>query len=126
MSEIGSLTPAALDFEPVMRGDTFPARPLAMLSQDGAAVEVTSALLQVRTRLRQTLVTEWKTSDDSILISGSPTPNIITLAEKPAAETAEWPLGRHDYDLEITLADGRVITLFKGDFPVNRDTSRSA
>ena len=123
MPAIDSLHPARLDFEPLKRGDTFPARPLAILSRDGSAVAVASAILQVRTRLRGVLAAEWNSSNSSVLITGSPVANTITLAAKLSSETNYWPVGTHDYDLQITLADGAVITLFKGDFPVARDTS---
>lgn len=117
------MKPGTYNFEPMTRGDSFLARPIAELSRAGDPLEVVAARMQVRVAGWGTLLLEWSTAADSISIVGDPVPNTVTLGVKTDSEMADLPTGVHVYDLEVTLADGTVMTLLAGRFPIVPDTS---
>ena len=108
------------------RGDTYTARVIAVLTNTDtdAPVAIASARLQVR-RQSGRVVHEWTTEDDSMTISGAGD-NVLTLARVEAEDTADWPPGVHDYDLEITLADDDATTFTapEGTFEITADVTR--
>jgi hypothetical protein len=75
---------------------------------DEAPVDISSARSQLRTP-KNSLVHEVDVS-----IVG----NIVSMAEVPPEVTSTWPLYVLEYDLEVTLVDGRVVTWLKGNQPV--------
>jgi hypothetical protein len=115
--------PQPFDFSGLRRGDTFEQFPFFQTSQDGSPLEIQSARMQVRTVEGRKVVLSWDSADDSILLSGSPT-NIVTLAEKTAEVTKNLAVGDHEYDIEVTFASGRVLTIFAGLFPITEDITR--
>lgn len=117
---IPPVTPATYDFPAFTRGDTFPETLFFHAEFDGAPLDISSARLHVRDRLREELLLAWTTADDSITVDNGD----ITLGEKSAAVTAVVPVGDHLYDLEIVTSEGQTITLVGGAFPVTKDYSR--
>lgn len=105
------------------RGDTFAARLFVELSEDSQPMEVTSARMQVRTPIKRRLLLEWKTDDNSLTITGAGS-NEINLGEKSDELMAALPAGDHVYDLEVTLADGTVLTVLAGKFPMREGVTQ--
>lgn len=95
------------------RGDTLPGFAVA-IDIDGQPASVNTARLQLRTA-SGALVYDWPAA-----VAG----NRVTLPDVPAAITAKWPTGLHEYDLEVTLTDGRTITWLAGTQPIAPDRTR--
>jgi len=119
--------PGLYNFPAMRRGDTFRARDLATLTQDGVALALTSARLQVRPQHGGEALLEWDTDADtptaSITGAGS---NIVRLSAKTAAEMQMIAPGTHEYDLEVVFAsDGAKLTILAGRFPVTPDITRT-
>lgn len=113
------------NFPLMRRGDTFRGRNIAKFSQDDDALEISAALLQVRTRGRNALVYEWTTEGDTpnAEITGTDS-DTVTLYPVSEEITKTWPPGDHVYDLQVTFAvDSAALTMLKGVFPVSADTS---
>ena len=119
--------PGTYNFPDHKRGDTFPDFAIATLTDadTDAAIAVTSARLQVRSRPVGTLLLEWTTEDATLTITGAGS-NVITLLEKSAEIMAAVATGTHDYDLEVVLTTGtQTLTLLAGTWLITADTSRS-
>ena len=94
----------------LVRGDTLLSWSVA-ITQDGLPVEITSARSQLR------YVGGLLVHTFDVQVVG----NVVTYAEVEAGVTATWPLTTLVYDLEITLADGRVVTWLKGSQEITID-----
>lgn len=92
-------------------------------ADDGAAFAVTSFRAQIRDN-RGTLIYEFTTTGDAPNASIENT-NELVLPSVPGATTAAWPVGSHDWDLEVTLPDGSVKTWIEGTWAVTVDVTRS-
>lgn len=95
------------------RGDTLLGFSVA-IAIDGQPASVSSARLHLRTPAGA-LVHDWPAT-----CAG----NLVSLPDVPAATTAKWPTGTLDYDLEVTLADGRTVTWLTGTQPIAIDRTR--
>jgi len=104
---------ARYDRKPCLRGDTLLGWSVD-IAIDDAPSEIASARLHLCTEAGR-LVYAWP-----VAIAG----NRITLADVPAQETARWPTGRLEYDLEVTLASGRTVTWLAGTQPIIPDWTR--
>lgn len=94
----------------IVRGDTLLSWSVA-ITKDGLPVEIASA----RSQLRYEGGLLVHTFDLQV------TGNVVTYAEVPAVITETWPLLTLAYDLELTLADGRVVTWLKGSQTITID-----
>jgi hypothetical protein len=107
------------------RGDTFLARDFLSAQQPlGTPKAIAAARMQIRTE-DGALVAEFATdaTPPTATITGAGD-NVVTLGEKAATVTAEWPEGDHLYDLEVNwLEDGPNRTILKGTFPVSADVT---
>lgn len=97
---------------PLRRGDTLLGW-CVDIDIAGVPAQLLSARLQLRTGNGR-LVHDWPATVDGAR---------ILLPDVPAATTASWPVGVLLYDLEVTLADGRVATWLQGEQPVLADRS---
>lgn len=79
----------------------------------GQPAQLLGARLQLRTSNGR-LVYDWPATVEGARIQ---------LPDVPAATTTGWPVGVLLYDLEVTLADGRVATWLQGEQPVVADRS---
>lgn len=104
---------ARYDRKPCLRGDTMLGWSVD-ITIDGAPAALDSARLHLCTDFGR-LVYAWPTA-----VQGS----CVTLATVPAEVTAKWPTGILEYDLEVTLAGGRVVTWLHGTQPVHPDRTR--
>lgn len=95
------------------RGDTLLGFSVA-IAIDGQPASVSSARLHLRTA-SGTLVHDWPATCAGDLVS---------LPDVPAATTAKWPTGALEYDLEVTLVDGRTVTWLTGTQPIAPDRTR--
>ncbi|GEM_PF-2782636 len=102
--------PAIYNRPPVVRGDTVIGWSVDV-QVDGAPQPIDSARLHLRTRYGR-LVLAWP-----VTVSGS----TVSMAQVPASDTADWPVESLVYDLELTLAGGRVVTWLSGEQPVIAD-----
>jgi hypothetical protein len=121
------MIPDTYNFPAMRRGDTFRGRNIATLTQDGVALGLTSARLQVRLRGSGTVLHEWSTTGASpnATITGASS-NTVTLAAVAPAATELWVPGDHEYDLEVVFAsDSATLTIFAGKFPVKADITRT-
>lgn len=98
---------------PSYRGDTLLGFTVS-IDVGGSPAQLQSARLQLRLPTGA-LAYEWVAA-----CSG----NIVTLPDVPAEDTAKWPVGALDFDLEVTLAGGRVVTWLKGTQPIHADRTR--
>jgi len=120
------MTPGNYPIPAIVRGDTFRARDIATLSQDGVPLGLTSARMQVRNRNGGTVLLEWDTATGTAQITGAAT-NVVRLFEKTSAIMQAIPPGEHVYDLEVVFAsDGSKLTILTGKFPVSADITRPA
>ena len=87
----------------LVRGDTLLGWSVA-ITQDSLPVSIASARSQLRTSRNALLL------ESVVTVAG----NVVSIAQVEAEITATWAIGVYDYDLEITLADGRVVTWLKG------------
>jgi len=106
-------TVAKYDRTPFVRGDTLLGWSV-QISVDGEPAQLLSARLQLRTG-NGGLVYDWPA-----VVSG----NLVSLPDVAAEVTAGWPVGRLEYDLEVTLAGGRTVTWLCGAQPVIPDRTR--
>ena len=107
------------DFLKMKRGDTFVSRVIATLTnaETDAAIPVSSATMEVRTKPKGALVHRWSTEDDPATASISD--NAVTLSAVASSTTAAWPAGSHVYELEVVLTDGSITRkILEGKFPV--------
>lgn len=98
---------------------------IATLTHDnGDPVAITSARMQLRTSARQ-LVYEWSTATENLLLTGdAATLNRLTLEEVGPSVTNNWPIGAHNFDLEVTFDTGEVGTVLAGSITVAPDITR--
>lgn len=113
--------PAVINFtEPLVRGDTLQAWYQEFTDENGAALDITSARVQLRDKAG-TLVHEW------VSTGGSPTITIAagrcTMGEVANTVTQNWPPRFLSYDLELTLVSGETFTLTQGQLSVLADTT---
>lgn len=101
---------ATYNRQPLVRGDTLLGWSVA-ITQDGLPVDITSA----RSQLRYVGGSLVHTFDLQVV------GNVVTYADVEAEVTATWPLLPLAYDLELTLADGRVVTWLKGSQEITID-----
>jgi hypothetical protein len=117
------------DFPAIRRGDTWPGRIIAILTDTdtGDPVTIASARMQVRAAGNRGIIHEWTTAGDApnLTISGDGS-NTLTAATVAPAVTESWPVGVHVYDLELTLGDSAAtrITVPDGRFPIAADVTR--
>jgi hypothetical protein len=104
---------AVYNREATYRGDTLLGWSV-QVDIDGAPAPLASARLQLRAA-NGSLVHDWAPG-----VVGSN----VTFPTVPAETTAQWPVGRLEFDLEITLLDGRVATWLTGSQLVNADRTR--
>lgn len=110
------------DFLPMKRGDSFEERSILTIEQpDGTPAAISSAIMQVKTAAG-ILVHQWSTSASSITIGGAGSSQ-VTLLRVDESTTRSWPIGKHRYDVELTLGTGQVITPVGGVFPIEADVS---
>lgn len=101
----------------ITRGDTFAARNIATVTQSAVAVAIASAVMVIETPAGETIAT-WNTADNTATITGAGS-NVIHLTEISAEETADWPLGKHNFTLKaVYTSTGDKITLLKGTITV--------
>lgn len=103
---------AIYDRPPAMRGDTLAGWSVEV-EVNSQPQEVESARLQLRTSTYR-LVYDWP-----VAVSGS----TVSMQTVDHDVTAEWPPGTLIYDLELTLADGRVVTWLTGKQVILRDVT---
>ncbi len=110
--------PLKYNFPIQVQGDTFLGTTFQLFDGNDDPLDLTgcAAKMQIRRTAGNSVVLEWTTTDDSILIST----NEIAMQPKPLYVT-EYP---YRYDLEVTYSDGRVLTIIYGIFPVQTDISR--
>jgi len=120
MSDAG---PASYNLPAIVRGDTFRARDIATISQDGVPLGLTAARMQVRNRNGGTVLLEWDTTLLSAQITGADN-NVVRLEAIPAVIMQTIPPGEHVYDLEVVFLDGSKLTILAGKFPVTADVTR--
>ena len=94
---------ATYDRPPIVRGDTLQGWSVA-ITQDDLPVSIASA----RSQLRQQGGLLVHSFDLEVV------GNLVTFEPVPASVTENWPILDLAYDLEVTLADGRVVTWLKG------------
>jgi hypothetical protein len=101
------------------RGDTLSGLTFTFTDSAGAAISVFSARAQVRANnVNADLLHTF-----TCLVSG-PDNNIVSLSTIGVVASAGFQTGTHAWDLELTLADGRVRTWIGGDFVVSGDITR--
>ena len=99
-----------------VRGDTIPAFTLTVQQGDPPQnVTPTSARAQLRTAMGK-LLHEFAMSID-------PDGKVRMGAVQPE-DSARFPLGKHYYDVEVTLPDGRVLTYLRGTMKIVADVTR--
>jgi hypothetical protein len=96
----------------IARGDTLPSWSVA-INRNGSPAVITSARLKIRSRAVLAFV-------DALACTIS-SGNTVIVAEAGAAKTATWPIGTHNYDLEVTLSTGLVRTYLSGTITITRD-----
>ena len=101
---------ATYNRRPYYRGDTILGWSVE-IKKDGVPVDIASARLQLRAGVGM-LVYDWP-----LTITGA----TVTMHDIPAEDSAKFqPIDLH-YDLEVTLADGRVVTWLAGCQPIVAD-----
>lgn len=103
---------ATYDREPVIRGDTLPGWSVDV-QVNSQPQEIESARLHLRTSTGR-LVYDWP-----VTVSGS----TVFMAPVEHEVTEKWPILALQYDLELTLSDGRVVTWLTGRQPVSPDVT---
>jgi hypothetical protein len=108
------------NFEGFLRGNTIQSFAIATLTDQttGDQIEITDAIMQVRSSSGNMLVKEWSVTNGGITLSGSPLTNSIVLAEVTHEESSLFPVGSHKYELVATLGSGERITILVGNFPI--------
>ena len=94
----------------LVRGDTLLGWSVT-ISIDGYPATISSARSQLRTP-RNSLIHEF-----DVIVVG----NVVTIGRVLPEVTATWPLDVLEYDLEITLEDGRVVTWLRGQQKITLD-----
>ncbi len=96
---------------------------ITILDGDGAAIDVSAATIKFTVRLAadDTLAFQKTSTAGEIVVSGA-SDNIATVTIT-AADTAAMTVGRKNYnwDLEVTLASGHVITPVSGPLTIQQD-----
>lgn len=119
--------PGVYHFPAMRRGDTFRARDIAALTQDGVPLPLNSARMQVREKNGGAVLLEWDT--DAAIPTAEITGNdwnVVRLFAKDAATMQLVEPGKHEYDLEVVFeSDDAKLTILAGDFPVQPDTTRT-
>ncbi len=106
----------------VKRGDSWQGLGLITVKLNDAALDLTGAsvLMQLRKRpVHGKTIAEWSTARGSI--------EMIDTANgqfKVVGRVMNVPAGSYAWDIEITLADGRVITIAQGTWRILQDVSR--
>lgn len=100
----------AYDLRTVCRGDTIDSWRVRV-RRAGEPVELSAAVLKIRAR-NGNLVLNWPLS-----VVG----NAITMLPVSGDVTADFPVGTHTYDLEITDTNGRKRTYLAGTITVVAD-----
>lgn len=93
---------AVYDRPPVTRGDTVLGWQITVSVNESPA-EIIEARMQFRQGARLVYQAE-------VAVAGG----VVTVGEIPPEDCAAFPVGELDYDLEITLGGGRVVTWLKG------------
>ena len=125
------MTPATYHFPNLVRGDSLLATEIVRITSEDEPVALSSARLQVRHAITGRLIHEWTTTGATAnaTLTGDDS-NAVTLGAVAPAVTATWPPSTpgkpHLYDLQVTLAAGRVLTLIAGQFPISADITRDA
>jgi hypothetical protein len=96
----------------VIHGDTL----IHTFKIEGADLTGASAKAEVRTFGEKRLITTFKTEDQSLSINGQ----FFTFF-KSAADMSGIAVGQYQFDVQFTLQDGVVATLFGGLFKVLDD-----
>jgi hypothetical protein len=100
-----------IDLAPAMRGDTFQETFLI-----GDVLNMSACTIRAQVRRQP--------DDERVLLDLDVIRDGQTLTLRKAHTAMILPAGRYHYDVEFTLPDGDVFTLFFGTFPVTNDTSR--
>lgn len=111
-----------ITLETAKRGDTWGGIGFVELIQDEVPMDLTGAsvLMQMRRKPSHGLVVaEWTTEDDSIVIQDAAN-GILRVMPK----LMDVPAKCYHWDLEVTFANGRVLTVLTGIWEIEGDSSR--
>lgn len=99
------------------RGDTYEGQSFTFTDTGtGDPIAITSGRAQVRDS------SDKQVHSFTVTISGAGN-NVATLSDISQSRSASIPSGVHNWDLELTLVDGRVRTYITGTFTVTKDTT---
>jgi hypothetical protein len=120
------MRPATYNMTPLVRGDTMPAWTV-VFTQDSAPVAIDSARLQLREPGKvPRVVYEWMSTGASPNITiGGMGLNELTFAPIASSDSAGFPVGTLEYDLEVVLPSGVKWTPISGTLQILRDITRS-
>lgn len=115
------MRPAIYNLPNIKRGDTWPARAIATITDSaGAPIAITSARMQIRHKNTGAVIHSWSSQLGSITIAG----NVVTLARIEIAQSASFTVGnQHNYDLEVTTSTGEVWTVLSGKVNITGDVT---
>jgi hypothetical protein len=114
MSEYNTLP--VYQISPHVTGDTWRGISLITLQQNGSAIDLTGAVvdMQVRYQIDSPSVINFSTKDDTIVIREPYTSGNISIPE----QIVSIPVGIYQYDIKVTFPTGRVKTYFRGVWPI--------
>ena len=111
-----------LDLNAHYRGDTWSGFNAFFVDANEAPIDLTGASIRMHVKRavtdRQPLLA-WSTADDTISIVNAPAGQYSVLER-----IVDLPGRSYEYDVEITLADGRVLTSLYGCWTIENDVTR--
>lgn len=114
--------PQEIELTPHLRGDTWAGFAEIEILLNGEPVDLTgaSARMQIRrSKGSPTLLMEWSTSDDTITLT-EPSEGKFAVVGR----VIDLPAGSVVWDIELTLASGRVLTVAGGSWEILGDVTR--
>ncbi len=112
-----------LDLDPHYRGDTWAGIPSAYFRDgDENPIDLTGASIRMqvkRSSSDRTALMEWSTDDSSITI-----PDAVAGQYSVLSRIVDLPGRTYEYDVEVTLADGSVLTSLFGCWTIEDDITR--
>jgi hypothetical protein len=110
----------------LIEGDSVPEQTISFWTDANGTIPHDLTGVSVRLQFRRDRdmdpVLSYGTSDASIVVEGTPTPNIVRLVERPPV--ANLKAGTLYGDLEITYPSGRVSTPIRLELRVDRSYTR--
>lgn len=120
------MIPGKYNLPPIRRGDTYPARAIATITDQatGDPIELTDARLQIRHKDTGVIIHEWSVTLTTITLNGATVNNVVNLDALANTTTQGFSTGNgHKYDLEVTTASGKVWTVLEGTVNIVEDVS---